>query len=393
MIVARIFLFIVLCFVFSCFTGRGYTAELDDNQNQLNQVTERIEKAERSLKEKKKVELDLARELALLKRNLQRIDNRLSSLKKEQARLRKEIDEQKESIRKSQGVVQKSLKLLEKRLVVLYKEGDVGPLKILFSADSPTQIVQQYHYLTRVLQRDNELLDNYRTALTDQRAKLEQLQRLENEQRQIVEKEQKQHDVAAQARRLQSRLLGKAAQDQTRLKKQLEALREQEKALKDLIDKLSLQATEKPPEQIRSVPDKGSVATDFSVGRGELGWPVQGRVVIAFGTQRDTKLGTYYESNGIEIATPKGQPIKAVAGGDVVFADYFKGYGNLVIVSHPGGYHTLYAHTDRMQKKTGQAVSAGDVLGYSGMGGRDSVYFEIRKKGSPVNPMSWLKRR
>ncbi len=122
-------------------------------------------------------------------------------------------------------------------------------------------------------------------------------------------------------------------------------------------------------------------------------WPLTGRVIIGFGTQKDRKLGTYYESNGIEIAAKPGTPIKAVAAGTIVFADYFKGYGNLYILSHPGGYHTLYAQTDRMQKRVGENVAAGTLLGYSGLAGRDSVYFEIRSNGSPVNPLSWLSKR
>ncbi len=390
MMIVRIFILVLIILALAC---SGFSAEPDANQAQLKQVAERIEKAEKDLKNNKRVELDLARELALLKRNLQRIDERLSSLKDEQADIKVKVRKQKSAIADSQQALKKSRQLLEKRLVVLYKEGEVGPLKILFSAESPTQMVQQYQYLTRVLERDSELLENYRSALEDQRLKLDDLEVLEAEQRKTVAKEQEQYDIAAEARQLQNRLLGKATKDQAKLKSQLAALREKEKALKGLIKKIAEQEAENRSAPIQSAPDKGPVATDFAVGRGKLGWPVQGRVIIAFGTQRDHKLGTYYESNGIEIAAKRGQTVKAVAGGKVVFADYFKGYGNLVIVSHPGGYHTLYAHTDRMQKKTGDIVSAGDVLGYSGLAGRDSVYFEIRKKGSPVNPLSWLKRR
>ncbi len=391
MMFTRISLLVVVALY--CLSTMCLAADPDENRIQLKQVAERIDKAERALKDKAKVELDLARELALLKRNLQRIDQRLNAVKKEQAELRTKIREQEVSINKSQRAVTTSRQRLEKRLVVLYKEGEIGPLKILFSAESPTEMVQQYQYLTRVLQRDNELLDNYRNALAEQRMKLNELETLESAHRKTVAKEQEQYDIAAQARTLQRRLLGQAEKDKASLKQQLDVLREKEKALKELIDKISRQEVAKPVETIRSAPDSGSVATDFAIGRGKLGWPLQGQVVIVFGTQRDAKLGTYYESNGIEIASPQGQAVKAVAGGKVVFADYFKGYGNLVIVSHPGGYHTLYAHTDRMQKKTGDAVSAGDVLGYSGLAGRDSVYFEIRKNGSPVNPLSWLKRR
>ncbi len=272
---------------------------------------------------------------------------------------------------------------LEKRLVALYKEGEVGPLKILFSADSPTEMAQQYHYLNKILQHDKELLAEYRRVTEDQQKQLLGLKSLEQQQSELLQQTQQQRSVAGKGRKLQARLLKKARNDKQKLSHELAYLKENAARLKTLIHKI---------EQAPPLPT-GSVAENFLVGRGKLGWPVSGHVVIGFGKQKDAKLGTYYESNGIEIAVPPGSPIHAVAAGKIVFADYFKGYGNLFILSHPGGYHTLYAQTDRMVKKVGDQVSAGDLLGYSGLGGRDSIYFEIRAKGSPVNPLSWLKRR
>ncbi len=184
---------------------------------------------------------------------------------------------------------------------------------------------------------------------------------------------------------MQTRLLKQARTDKNKLSAELAQLKEKAARLKALISRLE---TEEPPDSTSS-PVTGS----FAGGRGTLGWPLKGEVVIGFGTQKDDNLGTYFESNGIEIAARPGSPIRAVASGKVVFADYFKGYGNLFILSHPGGYHTLYAQTDRMQKKLGDQISAGDLLGYSGLAGRGSIYFEIRSKGSPVNPLGWLERQ
>ncbi len=387
MMLVRILSAAVFCLFLSGIGVPSLAADRDENQAQLEQVKARIEKAEQDLANKRQVELDISRELALLKKNLDRIDQRLARLKRDQAALQKKISAQQQAIQNSQAVVGKSRKLLENRLVALYKEGDTGPLKILFSAETPTEMVQQYHYLTRILENDITLLDDYRAALQQEKAKLRELETLEQEKNELLRKEQEQHKTAADARKLQSRLLAKASSEKASVKRQLKELREKEQRLKDLVERLA-----EPKPGVHSAPDSGPVATDFAVGRGKLGWPVQGRVIIGFGTQKDSKLGTYYESNGIEIATPPGSPVKAVASGKIVFADYFKGYGNLVIVSHPGGYHTLYAQTDRVQKALGDSVVAGELLGYSGLGGRESIYFEIRKKGSPVNPLSWLKR-
>jgi len=227
------------------------------------------------------------------------------------------------------------------------------------------------------------LLAEYRQATEEQQQHLRGLKSLEQQQSELLEQSQQQRQVAGKGRRLQARLLKQARIDKKKFAHELAYLKENAARLKTLIRKLE----QEPP------PPTGSIAENFMVGRGKLGWPVNGQVVIGFGKQKDAKLGTYYESNGIEIATPPGSPIQAVAAGKIVFADYFKGYGNLFILSHTGGYHTLYAQTGRMEKKLGDQVSAGDLLGYSGLGGQESIYFEIRSNGSPVNPLSWLKRR
>ncbi|MDX2479705.1 MAG: peptidoglycan DD-metalloendopeptidase family protein [Desulfuromusa sp.] len=358
-------------------------ADVSGNRSQLEKIRVRIERAEIDLQKNKKSELNISRELVLIKKTLEQIDRRIAEHKTNFKKLQGKIKQQEKSVKENQQGVKKIVSQLEKRLVVLYKEGDTGPLKILFSADSPTEMARQYHYLNRVLQYDKELLAEYRQAIQGQQQSLLKLKSLEQQQAKLLEKDREQRQIAAKGRSLQTRLLKQAKAGKTKLAAELIELKENAVRLKKLITRL-----EQEP-----VSTTGPVAGNFAVGRGQLGWPVNGRVVIGFGQQKDAKLGTYYESNGIEIAVPPGSPIHAVAAGKVVFADYFKGYGNLFILSHPGGYHTLYAQTDRMQKKLGDQVSAGDLLGHSGLAGRDSIYFEIRSNGSPVNPLSWLKRQ
>jgi septal ring factor EnvC (AmiA/AmiB activator) len=357
-------------------------ADLTANSSQLEQIRVRIERAEINLQKNKKSELNISRELALIKKTLEQIDSRIAEHKTTLKKLQGEIKQQEKLVKESQKGIKRIVSQLEKRLIVLYKEGDTGPLKILFSADSPTEMARQYHYLNRVLQYDKELLAEYRQAIQGQQLSLQKLKSLGQQQTELLKNDQEQRQVAAKGRSLQSRLLKQAKADKTKLTAELVELKENAVRLKGLIARL-----EQEP-----VSRTGPGAGNFAVGRGQLGWPVNGRVVIGFGQQKDAKLGTYYESNGIEIAVAPGSPIRAVAAGKVVFADYIKGYGNLFILSHPGGYHTLYAQTDRMQKKLGDKVSAGDLLGHSGLAGRESIYFEIRSNGSPVNPLSWLKR-
>jgi septal ring factor EnvC (AmiA/AmiB activator) len=376
----RILAFTVICLLLLIVPG---WAKPVSQQVQLEKIKQRIDRAQSNLLHKKESELNINRELALLKETLEKIDRQINLHKNGLKKIRREIEKQKSRMGKSRKNIKSVTAKLEKRLVALYKEGEVGPLKVLFSADSPTEMAQQYHYLNRVLQHDKELLAEYRLVTEEQQQQLLVLRSLEQRQSDLIQQAQQQRSDARKGRRLQTRLLKQARVDKKKLSHELTSLKKNAARLRNLIKKI---------EQAPPLPS-GSVAENFIIGRGKLGWPVSGQVIIGFGKQKDAKLGTYYESNGIEIAVPPGSPIHAVAAGKIVFASYFKGYGNLFILSHPGGYHTLYAQTNRMEKKLGDRVSAGDILGYSGLGGRDSIYFEIRAKGSPVNPLFWLKRR
>lgn len=374
---------VAICWLIFILLVNPCWADLTSNRTQLEGIKTRIDRAETTLRNKKKSELNISRELALINKTLDQINRQISAQKLSLKTVRGDINQRQKLVADSKKSVKKIGSQLNKRLVALYKEGETGPLKILFSADSPTEMAQQYHYLSKVLQYDKELLAEYREAIHEQQEQLLELKSLSQQQSKLLEKAKQQRQVAGKGRQLQARLLKQARTEKKKLTQELTQLKKNAARLKSLISKL-----EKSP-----ISTAGSVAGNFAVGRGKLGWPVSGRVVIGFGQQKDAKLGTYYESNGIEIAVPLGSPIRAVAAGKIVFADYFKGYGNLFILSHPGGYHTLYAQADRMHKKLGDQISAGDLLGYSGLGGRDSIYFEIRSNGSPVNPLTWLKRQ
>ena len=129
--------------------------------------------------------------------------------------------------------------------------------------------------------------------------------------------------------------------------------------------------------------------------QGLLDWPVRGKVVLEFGMQKHPRFGTTTMSNGIEIAADEGSNVQAVFGGQVVFAEWFKGYGKSIILLHPGGYYTLYAHNQDLLVQRGETVQKGQVIAHVGSTGSltgAGLYFEIRDKKQAVNPTGWLKR-
>jgi len=132
----------------------------------------------------------------------------------------------------------------------------------------------------------------------------------------------------------------------------------------------------------------------LQVVRGRIPWPVSGKLISYFGKTKDTRFNLIVDNSGIQIQAPEGTPIHAVAAGVVKFADWFKGYGKLVILDHGRGYYSLYAQAANLNVSEGQSVAAGEVLG--SVGDTDSLvgsslYFEIRKNGVPQDPLHWLK--
>jgi septal ring factor EnvC (AmiA/AmiB activator) len=138
--------------------------------------------------------------------------------------------------------------------------------------------------------------------------------------------------------------------------------------------------------------EEGEVAVPLTAFKGNLPWPVTGRVRVGFGKKKHPKFDTYTIENGIEIETAPDSAVKAVHDGTVVFADRFQGYGLLVVLDHGGRHYTLYGHLGEASVKTGDKVSSGQELGRSGSDSGSDLYFEVRYQERPEDPREWLEK-
>jgi septal ring factor EnvC (AmiA/AmiB activator) len=164
----------------------------------------------------------------------------------------------------------------------------------------------------------------------------------------------------------------------------LAALGKDERGLLDLIARLR--------DAIADIPKVLAGAEPFASLRGRLPWPASGRVLERFGAA----AAGGHASEGLLIEARRGAPVRAVSHGRVAFADWLAGYGLLLILDHGDGYMSLYAHNEAVRAEVGDWVSAGEVIAEAGSsGGRSDsgVYFELRAKGRPVDPVGWLARR
>ena len=148
-----------------------------------------------------------------------------------------------------------------------------------------------------------------------------------------------------------------------------------------------------PPARVDTVPDASVVSGDFAQQRGHLRLPVRGSLVARYGTPRGEGGASW---KGLFIKTDARAEVRAVAAGRVVFADYLRGFGNLLIVDHGDQYLSIYGNNETLLKHAGDAVKAGDVVSLTGNSSGDDqtgLYFELRFRGKPFDPMGWVGAR
>jgi septal ring factor EnvC (AmiA/AmiB activator) len=147
--------------------------------------------------------------------------------------------------------------------------------------------------------------------------------------------------------------------------------------------------------ELEAVPDNNASQLSFSAHKGLLIMPVNGKIINLYGEYKNPKYNITNFRSGIDIKADQGEPIRSVFNGKVIYSEWFKGYGNMIIIDHGNSYYTVYAHLEETFKSKGDAVDAGEViatLGDTGSMTGAKLYFEVRHHGKPMNPLNWLKK-
>jgi septal ring factor EnvC (AmiA/AmiB activator) len=264
-----------------------------------------------------------------------------------------------------------------------YKLGRLRHYRVLLEARDAAAFARAYRYLSDWARADSARVESFlqdasELAATQEalQGRLVQLERLrqEGEERRAALERNRIARMNALRRVKEERAAGTAAF--------LE--------LEEAVDRLQALVTSLPGG--KPVPIDGRMV-DLHRFRGHLPWPVSGAVTVPFGDVRDRRFGTRVPHPGIKIEVEEGTPVHPVFGGWVVFADWFRGYGNTVMVDHGGGLLSVYAHLRTVALATGDQVNPASVLGRSGSTGSlvgPVLYLEIREGGKAVDPRQWL---
>jgi septal ring factor EnvC (AmiA/AmiB activator) len=365
------------------FTGGIATAETNSTEDkykreQLKKVKKQIQESEQAIENQKVKHKFLTNLLKNSEQDIAKVARQLNQIKNDKKANTLQVSELKTEQQQLDSEKVQNKKLLAGQISSMYVTGKHDHTKLLLNQQQPgklERILGYYDFLNRARTKNLDRITNIMARLEEIDQQLAQtLSSLDTLEKEQLEKRD-------QLNRHQKDRRKTIAKIQLRLKtesQQLEQLKSNQQALTKALEKLASMVT------------KAIELVGLSHLKGELGWPVNGSLHNKFGRQRRGSL----RWKGVTIASQTGTPVKTVHQGLVLFADWLKGFGWVIVVDHGEGYMSLYGHNQTLLKAVGEKVEAGEpiaLVGKSGGQTNSGLYFELRHQGIAINPAFWCK--
>jgi len=367
----------------------------------LEHYKARADTIHRKIKASKAEVLSFTRKEAQVIDNLNRNDLSLDNTRRQMRSLKAESTELEGLIRqteKAAGTLSADAKATEdyasRRIVALYKLSWLGRTQVLASSESFYDVLRRQRALESILASDEEVLDD----LWEHKTRLQTM--LEKQADQISKKRALEAQLEDQARKLsrkkeeRSRLLARIREQKSLEMAAIDAWSRSAAALDEKIRSLTV-AREAPVFVVAKEPGDAKPQKPFSLLKGLLNMPVRGKVIGYFGSYTNREFRVTNFRSGIDIRSERGDPIRAVSGGKILFASWFKGYGNMIIIDHGEHYYTVYAHIEEIFRSKDDVVEMGEVVatvGDTGSRAGSKLHFEIRHHGKPIDPLLWIRK-
>ena len=351
-----------------------------EEKSELETLKKKIDKQGREISSMGKKEIRILKTLGTLE-GQKKIRKRELQIYRWNIKInKKEMDQLSRKIKGAEKRVVRQERMLGKRLRILYKQGKMSPVKILFSAVDYSDLIQKIKYLEIQMAHDSRMFENYQKHLS-----------------QLREEEQKLLKAKGRLAQFESAALQKKNEIDQKKGEKSDFLRniKAKKIYFIQVRKELLKASENLNDLISRLEKKRLSGEGLSLAdkKGRLFYPVRGKILNRFGRVKDKQFGTHIINNGLNLKVKKGTKVHPIYQGPVLFAGPLEGYGNLIIVGHGEHYHSLYGHLDKMLVQTGDYVHPHQAIGLSGDSGSlvgETVYLELRHKGKPIDPAPWL---
>ena len=388
----------LLLFPLLCAAGDPHAGPADE----LKELRSRIEALQKQLAESEESRTWAADSLKESERAISSTNRRLFELGGQYRGVHsalQDIESRKAQLAES---VDSHQQLLARLLYRQYLAGQPEPLRLLLNRQDPNELARQMHYLSYVSKARAQLIEGLRHDLAslealsnETEAKLRELAELQAEQtRQRIQLEKD--------KRARQTVLAKVSSQIEQQRREINNYKRNEERLTRLVEQLAkaLRARRhaRPghraePLRNEALPEASAEAAAFRQLKGKLKLPIIGELANRFGSPREDSGLSW---KGLFILARPGVEVRAIAPGRVVFADWLRGFGNLLILDHGGGYMSLYGNNEALYRQVGDAVKTADSVGAVGNSGgnpQSGLYFELRFQGKPIDPLGWVSLR
>jgi len=377
----------------------GKQEELDDLRSRIKLLQDELEQANEDKSE-------VADELKHSERRISDVNRGLRNLDGRQRKLSQTLKQLTGDTKTTQAEIADQQARLAELLREHYVQGGGDALKLMLNGQNPGEVARNIEYYGYIGRARAELIRQHRASL----AHLQSLQAKTREQNSDLLKIRQER--VAQKKTLEAekgsrqQVLYKLSAQIRQQRKQIDTLARDEKRLTRLIEKLARlsaaaakpakskpqsEAPSKPGQAVTKVADASLAGLNFSRLKGKLALPVAGEIINKFGQNRE---GGGPPWKGLFIRARQGNEVRSVGSGKVAFADWLRGFGNLLIIDHGDGYLSLYSNNESLYKQPGDPVRAGDVVatvGSTGGQNEPGLYFELRRQGMPFDPLVWAR--
>jgi len=365
-----------------------FDARIKNEESRLEAIEKQIAYHQRQITAAGKKERGLLDDLSRINQNATLISQKISVLDLQREKTEIRIREIRSEIEVTEAYLAQTRKYLASRFRAIYKYGGVAEFNLLLSAASMHEAMNNAFLLGRIAREDERRI----REMSENKKRLESAQRKIEEQKALLERQKGSlnnqrtslKDTEAQRKKSLDNLTRQKQLHQKAAKELEDSQRELQNKVKQLL------------AQKRKIQEKrAGVTTQVFPAGGRLAWPVRGAITSSFGTRVHPVFKTKILHTGIDIKAGDGTPVKAPAAGEVLFAGWLRGYGQIVILDHGSDLTTVYAHLSRIRVDEGKAVRNGEIIGNVGSTGLTSgphLHFEVRINGDAKDPLKYLSR-
>ncbi|WP_292841117.1 peptidoglycan DD-metalloendopeptidase family protein [Methylotenera sp.] len=404
-----------------------FAAKNEQPKQSLDEVQQRLEALKKELDDSKEAHKDAADALKESEVAISEANKKLFEINQKQQKNKKTLSQlQTESATTNQALTQQQ-KLLNEQLYQQYIHGQQSYLQMILQSENPSEIARDIHYFSYVTKARATLINKMQGNLNKISKLNEEAATTLKEVAELKQKQIEEKKVLEEQKKTKSKVVRSLSNQIATQRGEIKKLSRDEKRLSQLVERLT-KIIPSAPKKVRqktansgkttssaasenvntaknmvennakasntSITNNGEPSTEFSGSnfaslKGKLRLPVRGDLTNRFGTSREDSGISW---KGLFIKANEGADVKSVATGRVVFADWLRGFGNLIILDHGGGYMSLYGNNQAVFKQVGDNVQAGDTIasvGNSGGNETSGLYYELRRQSHPFDPLSW----